>query len=142
MKNILLILFVLFISCGKSSEENQEQEATIDSLKNEIEELKEANDTLSEHLMTRAYATRNYPAYFDTIPEPETHILEQLQQNTDLIPKEAVLGGTMRFIKVDFINNELLVAQYEDGHVMGKAVYTYSMDRRGNLQFQLVGTVE
>lgn len=142
MKNLIIIFLILFISCGKSSEENQEQKAIIDSLKTEIEELKEANDTLSEHLMTRVYATRNYPQYFDTIPQPESHILEQLQQNPGLIPKEAVLGGTMRFIKVDFINNELLVAEYEDGHVMGRAVYTYGMDRNGNLQFQLVGTVK
>lgn len=141
MKNLLLILFVLLISCGRSSEENDRQDFIIDSLQNEITELKAANDTLSEHLMTKAYSTRNYPSYFDSIPEPETHILEQLQKNPDLIPKEAVLGGSMRFIEVEFINSDILVATYEDGHVMGKAVYTYSMDRRGNLQFELVGTV-
>lgn len=143
MKNIAFLIFLLFFSCGRSSNEKEQNQAiTIDSLQNEIRQLKEANDTLSEHLMTKAYMTRNYPAYFDTIPEPDAHILNELQKNSNLIPEDAVLGGTMRFTRINFINDDLLIAEYEDGHVMGEAIYSYNMDRNGNLGFQLVATVE
>ena len=55
---------------------------------------------------------------------------------------QAVLGGTMRFTAVTFINGELLVAEFEDGHIMGKAVYTYRMTKNGNLSYSHVGNIE
>ncbi len=142
MKKIFIICCaaVLF-SCGRSSEE-ESYISVIDSLKVEIKELQQANDTLSEHLIKKAYVTRNYPAYFDTIAEPEKFVLKEIGKKPGLIPKKAVLGGTMRFTEVNFINDELIVAEYEDGHVMGKAIYTYSMNKRGELQFSLLGIVQ
>ncbi|UJH92381.1 hypothetical protein LZ575_07600 [Antarcticibacterium sp. 1MA-6-2] len=142
MKQVLFILGLVFLfSCGRSSEETEAAQ-TIDSLENEIEELKRANDTLSDHVMKRAYVTRNYPPYFDSITNPEEHILENLQGKPSLIPKDAVLGGTMRFTAVDFINDDLLIASYEDGHVMGKAIYTYRVNRNGELEFERLTTIK
>lgn len=135
-KKVFLPLLILLIACGMPSEEN-DLSKKVDSLEQEIRELKEANDTLSDHLMQKAYVTRSYPQYFDSIPEPEEFLLEKLRERPELIPKEPVLGGTMRFTSVDFINDDLIVAEYEDGHVLGKAIYSYSMDRRGELQFEL-----
>lgn len=86
----------------------------------ELFELQQANDTLSDHLMKKSFVARNYPDYFDTIAEPEMFLLKRLEEHPELIPKEAVLGGTMRFISIYFINDELIVAEFEDGHVMGK----------------------
>ncbi len=60
----------------------------------------------------------------------------------DLIQEDGVLVGTMRFTSVIFINGELLVAEFEDGHIMGKAVYTYNVDRNGNLTYSHVGNIE
>lgn len=134
-------LFIFLASCQEPGNSDS-RDAKIDSLQTEIEALKRANDTLSDHLMTRTYLTKNYPEYFDSIPEPEKFILNDLQQKPDLMPKEAVLGGTMRFTKVTFINGELLVAEFEDGHVMGKAVYTYGMARSGDLVYSYVGNIE
>lgn len=127
------------VSCGRSSQDNS-LNRKVDSLENEIQELKRANDTLSAHLMKKAYATRNYPLYFDTIVEPEKFILKELQEEP--VPKTAVLGGTMRFISVSFINDALLVAEFEDGHIMGKAIYSYAMDREGKLQFRHLENIE
>lgn len=139
MKNIfyLLLIFLTF-SCNRKAE-NEAAAAKIDSLENEINELKIVNDTLSEQALRKAFVTKNYPSYFDTILNPEEFLLNHLQKKPKLIPKKAVLGGTMRFTDVTFINDELFVAEYEDGHIMGKAVYSYSMNKRGELQFSLVG---
>ena len=142
MKNLLLFCsIILMISC-QDREAGDLHQATIDSLESEIASLKRANDTLSDHLMTKSFLTKDYPEYFDTIPEPENFILNDLQENPDLIPEDAVLGGTMRFTNVTFINSELLVAEFEDGHIMGKAVYTYRMDRNGDLIYTYVGNIE
>lgn len=142
MRRVFFILsLVSLFSCGRSSEETDATQ-TIDSLENEINELKRANDTLSDHLMKRAYVTQNFPSYFDSITNPEEHILDNLQNKPSLIPKDAVLGGTMRFTAVDFINDDLLLASYEDGHVMGKAIYTYRVNRNGELEFDLLTSVK
>lgn len=132
---------MLFISCGNSDEE-KENTAVIDSLQQEIRELKEANDTLSDHLMRRTYITKLYPKFFDSIPNPEDYLLKKLQEDQETIPKEPVLGGTMRFTRVSFINDDLLVVEYEDGHVMGKAIYTYKIPPGGEPEFELITEIE
>lgn len=143
MKNVFLtISFLLLISCGNSSEETGGLNQKIDSLQTEVELLKQANDTLSDHLLKKSYVTHTYPEYFDSIPDPEAFILEKLQNSPNLIPKEGVLGGTMYFTKVIFINEDLLLAEYEDGHVMGKGIFTYNMDKSGNLKFEFIETLE
>lgn len=142
MKNLFLIcITILMISC-QERESGESQQATIDSLEAKIASLKSANDTLSEHLLTKSFLTKDYPEYFDTIPEPEMFILKDLQEKPELIPEDAVLGGSMRFTAVTFINGEILVAEFEDGHIMGKAVYTYKMDRNGALSYSYVGNIE
>ena len=139
----LLSLSILLLSCGNASEENELMlQKEIDSLETEILELQQANDTLSDHLMKKAYLTKEYPPFFDSIAEPEVYLLEKLRKNSETIPKKAVLGGTMRFTSVSFINEDLIIAEYEDGHIMGKAIYRYTMDKRGNLTFNLVGTIK
>lgn len=141
-KFLLLSTIVLLLSCADSSEEGKELAEQVDSLKIEIMELQQANDTLSDHLMKKSYLTREYPSYFDNISEPEKFILEELQEDKTLIPKEAVLGGSMRFTKVSFINDELVVAEYEDGHVMGRGIYRYKIDNSGEIQFNLLATLD
>lgn len=140
-KSILFGFLIVLISCGRSSEEKLLSEK-VDSLKTELVVLQQANDTLSDHLMKKAFVARNYPEYFDSIAQPEKFLLDRLQEHPELIPKEAVLGGTMRFTSVYFINDELIVAEYEDGHVMGKSVFRYQPDRTGNLKFEMIARLQ
>jgi len=128
-------------SCGKSAEEKQ-RELEIDSLKTEILELERALDTLSDQLMKKNYVTKDFSSYFDSIPEPEKFLLKKLRDKSDLIPKKAVLGGTMHFTSVSFINDHLILAEYEDGHIMGRAIYQYKMDKNGNLKFELLSELK
>jgi hypothetical protein len=48
----------------------------------------------------------------------------------------------MRFTAVTFIDIELFVAEFEDRHVLGKAVYRYTMDREGELTFRYTGDIK
>jgi len=142
MNKLLFLCLIILLSACQNNGGNESQQARIDSLESEIAALKRANDTLSDHLMTKSFLTKEYSAYFDTIPEPEKFILKDLQENPGLIPENAVLGGTMRFTDVKFINGELLVAEFEDGHIMGKAIYTYRLTKTGDLTYSYVGNIE
>ncbi len=140
-KLFIISTIVLLSSCTGTTEEERNLIQKVDSLENELSELQRANDTLSDHLAKKTYLTREYPSYFDSIEEPEKYLLENLRQDQNSIPKEAVLGGTMQFTNVSFINNELFIAEYEDGHVLGKAVYTYGLNPSGKFEFKLLGTI-
>lgn len=140
-KMIIAGILAISVSCTGPSEKEEDLSAKVDSLTRETEELKRANDTLSEHLFQKTYLTRQYSPYFDTIPDPEEHLLDKLKEQENLIPKDPVLGGTMRFTEVRFVDDELFVAEYEDGHIMGKAVYTYTVDNSGEIIFEMVGTI-
>lgn len=142
-KFIILFLTVILVSCGNDSEEREiKLRQSIDSLKTEITELQQANDTLSDHLMKKAYLTRQYPPFFDSIPEPEVYLLEKIQEQSKIIPLKPVLGGTMRFTSISFINDELIIAEYEDGHIMGKGIYRYRINKAGELQLKLLTTLD
>jgi len=128
-------------SCGKSTEEKQ-RTIEIDSLKTEIRELQRDMDSLSDQLMKKNYVTKDFSSYFDSIPEPEKFLLEKIEEKSKLIPKKPVLGGTMHFTSVSFINDHLILAEYEDGHIMGRSIYQYKMDKNGNLIFELLSELK
>ncbi len=142
MKKILVFsLLIMLASCGKSTEEKQ-RTIEIDSLKTEIRELQRAMDTLSDQLIKKNYLTKDFSSYFDSIPEPEKFLLEKLREKQNLIPKKPVLGGSMHFTSVSFINDHLILAEYEDGHIMGRAIYQYKMDKNGNLILELLSELK
>ena len=142
MKKILVFsLLITLGSCGKSSDEKQ-RAVKIDSLNTEILELQRALDTLSDQLMKKNYLTKDFSSYFDSIPEPEQFLLEKLKGKPELIPKKAVLGGTMYFTSVSFINDHLILTEFEDGHIMGRAIYQYKMDKNGELKFELLNELK
>lgn len=140
-KLFYLALIGIMFSCGKSAEEISLSQK-VDSLQVEITDLKRANDTLSDHLFRKSFVTKNFPTYFDTIAEPEEFILQRLQEKPELITKKAVLGGTMRFTQISFIEEDLLVAEFEDGHIMGKTLFRFRVTRNGDLTFTQVCNID
>ena len=140
-KFVVMFIIGLMFSCGKSAEEISLSQK-VDSLQTEITELKIANDTLSDHVMRKSFVTKNFPAYFDSIAEPEEFILQRIQEKPELITKKAVLGGTMRFTQISFIEEDLLVAEFEDGHIMGKTLFRFRVNRDGELSFNQICNID
>lgn len=52
-------------------------------------------------------------------------LLEDLKRNPDVIPEQAVLGGTMQFTRVGIIDAHWVYGAYEDGHIAGAAVFQW-----------------
>jgi len=58
-----------------------------------------------------------------------------------LIPLQAVLGGTMTFGNIQFLSKEWLIADFDDGHVQGRAIYKYKLNKKGQLEFELLNSI-
>lgn len=76
------------------------------------------------------------------IEDPATYIENALRDRTDLIPMDAVLGGTMHFNNIQVLGNKWLIADFEDGHVYGKAIFEYAITDNDKLNFKIVALSE
>lgn len=138
------LLFVAISGCRNQSETNLEDAepeleiSKVDSLATELERQKKLNDSLQEALKTDYYAN-DYSLFFgkewEDIEDPEAYITEALKQQTDLIPLEPVLGGTMEFRKVEVISEDWVLAIYDDGHVQGKSIFAYELQDNEEIEF-------
>ncbi|WP_442413905.1 hypothetical protein [Mesonia sp.] len=111
--------------------------------------MKIKNDSLSD-VLKKPTTVKNY--WYDSdydgrglmdhgITNPKEFIKNSLRENTNLIPLEAVLGGSMRFGKIQLLGSTWLIAEYDDGHVLGKAIYSYKLHKNGELEFELLDAI-
>lgn len=143
-----LLLLSLFIS---GCTENNQQKHLLE----EVDNLKILNDSLNkvlneENIFDGDIPTSNYwyNAKYDGeqlisngIENPEEFIEEQLRSNPEIIPLKAVLGGTMRFGNIQLLSSKWIIANYDDGHIQGKAIFKYSLNNKGQLEFELLSSI-
>ena len=142
MKKIFLLpALLLFLSCSNEAEE-EKMNLRVNDLEADLNGLKIENDSLKKEL--RLLKSRNPVAFteaFDTLENPETFIVESLERNSKLIPEESVLGGTMRFVDTEILNDRFIWAYYEDGHVAGEAIFQYKLNEADSIDFKLVSEI-
>lgn len=115
----------------------------------EIDRLKTENDSLTKQLSDEKPELHNwYDAEYDGrlliesgIKDPETFIENKLREKTDLIPLNSVLGGSMQFRNIQLLSSEWLIADFEDGHVQGRAIYKYKLINNDQLEFELLDSI-
>lgn len=144
-KITLLLLLLLFsiLSCetpdSASSVAVEKLRAENDSLQQQIDSL---NTTLKELRSTENYWFANEhegTAFIEKgINDPKISIEKALREKPDLIPFEAVLGGTMRFGNIKILSDKWVIADYDDGHVTGKSIYRYQLTPNKTFAFELV----
>lgn len=114
-----------------------------------VDSLKIKNDSLNK-IWTEKKPESNY--WFDAaydgekfiesgITNPAEFIEKNLREKTELIPLQAVLGGTMTFGNIQFLSKEWLIADFDDGHVQGRAIYKYKLNKKGQLEFELLNSI-
>ncbi|HEY9221921.1 MAG TPA: hypothetical protein VIO43_10155 [Lutibacter sp.] len=154
MKNILILLLAgfLILSCKNVSEQPENfPDKTVqltlknDSLEKEIVLLKKLNDSLSK--LGQAEGNLWFDKDFNGthltrkgIKNPEEFVENALRKRTDLIPFEAVLGGTMNFGKIQLLGNKWIIADYSDGHIQGRSIYEYRIDDKKALTFKILAS--
>lgn len=154
MKNILILLLAgfLILSCKDVSEQpenfpDKTVQLTIknDSLEKEIVLLKSVNDSLLkiENISENLWFDKDFNGTHLTrkgIKNPEKFVENALRKRTDLIPFEAVLGGTMNFGKIQLLGNKWIIADYSDGHIQGRSIYEYRIDDKKALTFKILAS--
>ncbi|WP_194850967.1 hypothetical protein [Nonlabens antarcticus] len=146
-KAIVLISILFFISSctetpkDKSEENNQvfQQQALevrYDSLLNVLS----TQTPESNYWFNKAFHGKQFEKH--NIDSPEEFIEKTLRSRPELIPLEAVLGGKMHFVRVQLLGAEWLIADYEDGHILGRSLYKYQLSDSGELEFELIESVE
>ncbi|MBF4516749.1 hypothetical protein IRZ71_10355 [Flavobacterium sp. ANB] len=140
-KLILVVMLFSILSCEKL---NYESNLTIEKLKSENIHLKQKNDSLNIEFK-KAKLNKNY--WFDIesegidfinkgIKNPEKYIENSLRKNPELIPLEPILGGKMFFENIQILGNKWLIADYSDGHISGRTIYSYKFNKNNTVEFK------
>lgn len=140
MKKTFLVIICSFGFLACSNKDRKED------LLLEIDRLKIENDSLIK--FSRIEKTpSNYwfdsdfdgEAFLDQgIKDPVFLIESSLREQPELIPLKAVLGGTMHFGTIQLLSSEWLIADFDDGHIMGRAIYEYHLNKYKELDFKLL----
>jgi hypothetical protein len=62
------------------------------------------------------------------LTEPAKQLRESLESHLELIPYEAVLGGTMGFHQIVLLPNQFVFAEFDDGHIQGHMLLAYEVE--------------
>lgn len=142
---IIAVLAVMFVSCSVNEKELRKTRAMVDSLQSvvaqqeaEISALREvANKPVEENTW---YNPKTDGRVFlkQNISDPASFIKKSLRNRPDLIPLEPVLGGRMHFGNMQLLGSQWIIAEYEDGHIMGQSLYEYTLGPDGEVQFSIL----
>lgn len=141
MKLILIFLMSLSLFSCHNTKQNETMQAKMDS-------LERVNDSLTHVLATKQPETSNrniaeadrHTLLKNGITNPEKYIEETLQEHVELIPLKAVLGGTMHFGVIQVLGSQWVLAEFDDGHIQGRAIYQFKINKQGNINFKLLST--
>jgi len=129
-----MLVFTFLIGFGGlywSCEPNQNSISntkSVDSLENLLQ--------ICRNRLSQANNTTNFiPRNLST-----EEIVNSLYQNPEIIEKDPVLGGNMHFNKGDIqvLNDHWVYATFEDGHILGEGIFSYTIDKNKNLNWEVV----
>lgn len=110
-----------------------------DSLKSQSDALKSQNDSLITVINYWFNEKYDANALFNIgINNPKDFIIKSLRAKPEIIPIKGVLGGTMRFGNVEILSHKWIIADFDDGHILGSAIFRYYLNDKKELEFQLI----
>lgn len=143
--NIIALVFCMVIfSCNNKKETGVSTSPVTrpnDSLvlfKKEIDSLKARNSELKEELSYWFSDFEIDELKAKGIADPQNYISNDLMNKPQLIPYGGVLGGTMRFWKVTLLGNKWAIAYFEDGHIAGRGLYKYSINKDRSIKWTII----
>jgi|SRR5699024_1525271 len=131
---VILLISLCIVACTNQNKNKYLKEVTSEynKLSLEVKTLKKEIDSLESVL-----ATKKSPWFDDMesrelkemgIDDPQQYIQEHLKEQATLIPIDGVLGGKMFFTQIEVLGSKWLIASYEDGHIMGRSIFTYHIN--------------
>ncbi|SCY33734.1 hypothetical protein SAMN05192588_2342 [Nonlabens sp. Hel1_33_55] len=133
---VIFLILICFSSC-KEVEQAETYQADIEILKEQVDSLK----LISEKAQSNYWFDYEFDGnklVKNGISNPEGFIENSLRKNEELIPINAALGGKMGFGNIQVLSSEWLIAEFDDGHILGKAIYKFSLNNNNQLDFELL----
>lgn len=152
MKNLLTILIVSIAAagCGDSETSIVESNLEVDSLRTinksiilERDSLLKSIESLNKDItywFNQKYDGDNFNE--KGINNPKEYLWDALNKKPELIPMDAVLGGTMNYGNLEILSSEWLIVEYDDGHVIGKVIFEYHLGEKDEVTFKLIKSIE
>ena len=143
MKRLFLIIpaLLMIFSCNESK-----PNATAIT---DIDSLRIKHDSLINVLNERQHCINYwYDVEFDGgnlikagIKKPVEFIEGSLRARPELIPVKATEGSKMNFDNIQILGREWLIADFDDGHIQGRAIYKYTLNKNNELNFELMNSL-
>ncbi|HEY9559619.1 MAG TPA: hypothetical protein VIR29_02390 [Anseongella sp.] len=143
----ILLLFLLAVLFFQYKQIKNERDALQASKQGLDFELKLRSDSMTEPDHSIAYLNHLADSLFDEsdilyfkkkgLNNPEKELLNSLYRQQDLIPREGVLGGTMKIWNAVLLGRHWAIAYFEDGHVGGNMILKHTVEE-GNIQWQIL----
>ena len=108
--------------------------ATIDQLRKKNAEIERVIKTVPPPIDFR----------INIMEDPINYIKKDLVKRNDLIPYEAVVGGTMGFYdenRIHILNHRWVYAHFEDGHIGGEMLLKYDLTDNGKIDWQVIASL-
>lgn len=138
MKYSILFCIALFLTACTDSRKNTTLEidnSELEVLKSNIEKLKIEKDSLQQLLAKKQDVDDQWFGQMESrgfkklgIDNPKEYIITELKESPSLISLDGTLGGTMYFTNVQVLGTKWVVASYEDGHIMGRSIFSYKIN--------------
>ena len=161
---IVLILLIILLYQNRAlnneleglKDHNAVQEETINNKKNEVNELTQkleeaidAKKTLKEEieLLTDKLEASKIPNEVTKFKLEQQGINDykiierDLLSKPELITIDGVLGGTMYFTEAYLLNEKWIYATFEDGHIMGSALYAYEILSPEEIKWEVIEAI-
>jgi len=161
---IVLILLIILLYQNRAlnneleglKDHNAVQEETINNKKNEVNELTQkleeaidAKKTLKEEieLLTDKLEASKIPNEVTKFKLEQQGINDykiierDLLSKPELITIDGVLGGTMYFTEAYLLNEKWIYATFEDGHIMGSALYAYEILSPEEIKWEVIESI-
>ena len=143
MKKLTYLILILFASLScKNTNESDNLQVEIDSLTNRNQKLLRVineKDNLINYWYDAEYDGINLIKL--GISNPKEYIENSLRQKPELIPIRGELGGKMNFGNIEILSSKWLIAEFDDGHIHGKGIYEYNLNKNGELDFKLLSSM-
>ena len=144
---LVILVFAVLVGCSVEAENELKSENT--SLINQVHKLNIRISSLESKLDSLTKMNQYWFGDYEKqsfensgITNIESLIDSSLRAKPELIPIDAILGGTMSFGQIQLLSSNWLVAEYDDGHIMGRALYSFEMDENNKVNFELITSKE
>lgn len=106
----------------------------IEQLERDIVWLKEENVRIKNGVLLDPFEIGELEE--SGLENPVEALRGDLENHTELIPYEAVLGGTMYFNEIDILSPQWVIAKFSDGHIGGQTLLKYEISESGIISWQ------